>query len=155
MVFEANRFEKRGRFGHHVGHQPSEQIVVNRLHGVSLNGIWIIGFMPLHFTLASQHGGHQSRPASLVIGAQTASRVRMKVLVEQNQVAPVGVIPVEQIVAVRGTATVGGDLEQGDHATLQFSGDLQQRHHVPASGWAFDLEVVVIKGMVTLERLNQ
>src|SRR3974390_1380636 len=70
--------------GFHVGKSPSLLIC----------GYHRQGFCRLHILFATllQQLGDQSSPSSLVTGADASPRVTVEVLVERNQVSPVGVV---------------------------------------------------------------
>src|SRR6266540_6872214 len=102
-----------------------------------------------------QELGDQAGPAGLVAGADAGPAVAVEVLVEQDQVAPVG-IALEQLEgAVDRPASVTAAQEDAGEAPRQLGRDLPQRHRLPRARGELDLELALEEVIEALERLDQ
>ncbi len=96
-----------------------------------------------------------ARPSGLVAGSDSSSRVTVEILVEQDQVAPMGVrLKLLQIPEHRSAAFFISK-EYTCHAARKFSRYFPQSHHLSRSGWKLNLKVVAKVVMELLERLDQ
>src|SRR5581483_12455965 len=83
----------------------------------------------------------QAGPAGLMRGAEPGTRVAVEVLVEEDQVAPGRVLLREPAVAEHRPAAVLVAQEQLHEPARELVGDLAERHQLPGSGRALDLEL--------------
>src|SRR5262245_12282600 len=95
--------------------------------------------------------GGKGGPSSLVARADASSVVAVAVLVEENQVAPVGIALEFLGAAVHGSAPTLIAEEDRREALRQLPGDLPERQRVSRSGREFYLEVVAVVVVVLLE----
>ncbi len=109
-----------------------------------------------HVAMAAEHRGDQGGPAGLVAGAESFAAVGVKVLVEQNQIFPAGIITVSRTrrrePAERRSCrprTAKSSVVPSSRATSI------SVMHVAASGRTFDLEIIAIENVIPLERLDQ
>lgn len=111
--------------------------------------------------------GDQTRPASLMRCANSAARVAVKVLVEEDVIAEIGIMVHFAVKTVVSTFTifiaeedVAESLrsERGKPVgcyVLKFSGDAKERHLVSTAGGTFDLEVVAVIHPEALETFDE
>ncbi|HYX59139.1 MAG TPA: hypothetical protein VE888_09030, partial [Streptosporangiaceae bacterium] len=109
----------------------------------------------VELTHALDQPGHEAGPAGLVGGTQPGSVVAVEVLVEQDQVTPVRVVLKEPGSAVDGALPVTVPQEGADQAAGQLLGHLEQRHHRPGAGRAFDPQVVAVVPVVLQQGPDQ
>src|SRR5215475_12082480 len=88
--------------------------------------------------------GHKPRPSGLMAGAEPRAVVAVKVLKEENLVAPVLVALEFFYPAVCGPAPVFAAQEEFDQPPRQLLADVPEVHHLSRPGRAFDLEVVAV-----------
>lgn len=84
-------------------------------------------------------------------GPKAAAGFAVKIFVEQNQVAPMGVSGVFFDLAVAGPGPILVRQKGARQSAGNLLGHLLQVHHVSGSGRAFDLEAVTIEMVITLE----
>ena len=77
--------------------------------------------------LLLDQAGDQPRPARLVAGTEADAAVAMEVLMEQDQIAPVGVLLEDRAMGIDGALSSLPRQEQGDQAPPQLLGHLLQR----------------------------
>ena len=92
-------------------------------------------------------------PAGLVAGAQALAGVGVEILVEEQEIAPVGVGLIFGGVAVAGAAVVGGGEEKGAQAAAEFFDRLVEGDGGGAAGDG-DFEVVAVEVVITFEGLR-
>ena len=80
------------------------------------------------------HLGHHGAPTGLVGSTHTAAVVTMEVFVEQDQVAPMGVVLEEVHVAVEGTPAQSIASEDSHQATLQLQRGIPEVDPVAGAG---------------------
>src|SRR5271166_3434599 len=102
---------------------------------------------------------HQLRdyagPSGLVARSNSGARIAMEVLMEQHQVAPVGIgLELFEIAEHRPAAFFIAK-KNVRHAARQFSRHSPQGHHLSRPGWELNLEIVAQVVMKLLERLDQ
>src|SRR5262247_4591895 len=88
--------------------------------------------------------GHQPRPSGLMAGAEPSAVVAVKVLKEEDLVAPVLVALEFFYPAVCGSSPVFAAQEEFDQPPRQLLADVPEIHHFSRPGRAFDLEVVAV-----------
>src|SRR5437879_7739610 len=101
------------------------------------------------------HGGDQSSPARLVRRAQPATGVAVEVLVEEDVIAEVGILPHLLRGAEERPAAVRPRHEDTQETPGQLVGHLAERQQLPRAGRALDLEarpVIVVEASEALDQ---
>src|SRR3989475_5611938 len=101
------------------------------------------------------HGGDQSSPARLVRRAQPPAGVAVEVLVEEDVIAEVGVLPHLLRGAEERPAAVRPRHEDTQETPGQLVGHLAERQQLPRAGRALDLEarpVIVVEASEALDQ---
>src|SRR5688572_30259494 len=70
------------------------------------------------------HRGHESGPPGLVAGTEAGAVVAVEILMEQQQIAPVGIGLERLLAAEHGAAPVRPAFPDRDHPPSDFLGDL-------------------------------
>ena len=99
--------------------------------------------------------GDQSSPASLMARPQTTPALAMKVLVEQQQVSPGGIILISRIFAVTRSLAVRILQKQTDLSAHQFFRNFAQRHPRAGTHGALNAKIITVEFAIPFERLNQ
>src|SRR5438309_7110946 len=99
--------------------------------------------------------GDEPRPARLVAGADAGALVAVKILVEEEKVAPVRIDLERPGGTVHGAPAVAAAQEQADEPARQLARDVPEVEQAVRPGRAFDLEVVAVEVVELLQRLDQ
>ena len=123
---------------------------LSRIYGHGC-GPWAVRMPSQVFNKSDREGG----PTGLVTRAKSLAGIAMEILVEQDQVAPVGIIPPTRILAMAGTPLVCIPQENRSHSARQFLRHLAQCHAPAGARRALHLQVVAVKMMIPFQRLNE
>src|SRR6267142_3925499 len=99
--------------------------------------------------------GDEPRPARLVAGADAGALIAVKILVEEEKVAPVWIDLERPDGAVHGAPAVAAAQEQADEPARQLARDVPEVEQAVRAGRALDLEVVAVEVVELLQRLDQ
>src|SRR5205085_638789 len=97
--------------------------------------------------------GDERSPAGLMRCAEAAARLAVKVFVEEDEFAPVRIVGEACVVALPSRAALVVWDEDAREPAIQFLRDFGERQHATRSRRAFDLEIVAVEVMITLQRL--
>ncbi len=102
-----------------------------------------------------EHAHDEGGPAGLVGGAESAAGFGVEEFVEQDEIAPVGIVGPARVFPVTGAVALGGAEEQPGEARFDFARDLLEVHQPAGAGGAFDLEAVAVEMVVAFERRDE
>src|SRR5262249_17058223 len=91
--------------------------------------------------------GNDTGPAGLMAGPNPCTGVSVEILVEQDVVAPVLIVPPAMIAVGRPASLLVAD-EQARQPSRDLLTDLQEIQLAPRADWALDLEVVAQVGVL-------
>src|SRR5262245_42198131 len=83
------------------------------------------------------------------------TRIAVEVLVEEKQVAPMWIVGVAHVGAVAWTLSIPIWNAQARQTVREFFGDLCKSSCLPRTCWVFDLKVIAVKVVVSLESFDQ
>src|SRR5215831_982565 len=99
--------------------------------------------------------GDETRPARLMAGAQAGAVVAEEVLVEQDQVAPVGIGLELSGASVHGPSALLVTQEQTREPLGDLSRHLEQGYALAGAGWTLHGEVVAVEGVEIQEPADE
>src|SRR5262249_45836827 len=102
-----------------------------------------------------QELGDQRTPPGLMARPQAVSVLTVKVLVEQQQVTPGGVVLEQGVIAVDRAPTTGVPYEETREAMREFHRHLPERPHRAGARGALDAELLPEVVVEPLQRLDQ
>lgn len=103
---------------------------------------------------ALQAVSDQARPSGLMAGSKTATRVTVKIFVEEEQVLEKGVAGISRVAPVARAAVRAGQ-KQLIESPLQFVCDPGKVHLYPGSSRVLNLQLVAVEVMEALQGLDE
>src|SRR5205814_52368 len=110
---------------------------------------------PFSFSALLDQLRHQARPACLMTGAQACPDITMKVLIEQDQIAPQRIALKRLCAAVNGPAAVGAMQKDTDQSAGKLRRHFPEGHHDTRAGGKLHFELIAVIVMEFLQRFDQ
>src|SRR5262245_18383066 len=139
-----------GRFGVHDSPGPDRRPIAPRCRRIprsSCRSSDLAEFV--------QELGDETCPPGLMAGAETGSRVAVKILVEEHEIPPVRVVVEERVRARDRPPARGVGQEDPREAAGELAGNLLQIHHLSRARRTLDLERRTEVAMVAAQRLDE
>jgi hypothetical protein len=87
-------------------------------------------------------------------GSNASSRVSVEMFVEQNEIFPIRIDRVPDIIPVAWPASLSIASEERAQSTTELIRHLLKVQEITRGCWAFDLKVIPVEGVIAVERLN-